>query len=95
MESMNTKCIAYLCLASFLFTVMQRNAFEINGSSVPHASLGRGPAHTREEIIPRVYSMSGSGDRTGYAALVMQNATRPFVSKNFDPKMESLAVVLR
>ena len=77
---------------------MQRNAFEINGSSVPHTTLGQGSAHTREEIIPLVYSMSGSGGRTGYEALVthwQQTATREIVSPKSDPKMDRLAVVLR
>ena len=66
----NTKCIAYLCLASrvsILGPVMQSHAFEINGSSVSHALLGLGSAHTREEIIPRVYSMSGSVGRSRWA----------------------------
>ena len=65
---------------------MQSYAFEINGSSVSHALLGLESAHTREEIIPLVYSMSGSGGRTGYEALVtQQTATREIVSPKSDP----------
>ena len=51
---------------------MQRNFFEINESNVPYTFLGLGHAHACEEIIPLVYSMSGSGGRTGYEALVTQ-----------------------
>ena len=75
---------------------MQRNAFEINGSSVPHALLGLGSAHHHEEVIPMVYSMSSSGSRSGYEALVtQQTAKREIVSPKSDPKMDRLAVVAR
>ena len=48
------------------------------------------------EIITRNSSMSGSGDRTGYEALVtQQTATREIVPPKSDPKMDRLAVVLR
>ena len=70
---------------------MQRYAFEVNGSSIPHACLGLGSAHLHEEGIPMVYSMSSYGSRSGYEALVtQQTATREIVSPKSDPRWTDL-----